>query len=257
MNSDLQGGVYIVTGGSRGFGFAIADNLIQHGARVGLLARDAVSLNAAIEKLGTEHVLAVTADVADRKQLSAAFLRIKEHFGRLDGLVNNAGLARPGAVENLIEEEVIIQINTNLAGTIFCCQAAIPLLRGAGNPRIVNISPASAHHYDEMAHLSVYAATKAAVERFSRDLRRELQVDGIGITVVRPGGAATDFASSWDEERFTKALQAWQAQGSGMDMGMEALHVAEIVSYCLSSPPGVAIDLLEVRPNARSPKPII
>ncbi|MGI9292964.1 MAG: SDR family oxidoreductase, partial [Pseudomonadales bacterium] len=159
-------------------------------------------------------------------------------------------------VEDLLEEEVASQINTNLTGTIFCCQAAVPLLRGAENPRIVNISSASAHHYDEMAHLSVYAATKAAVERFTRDLRRELQVDGIGVTVVRPGGAATNFASSWDEERFAEALQAWQAQGADMDMGMETQHVAAAVTYCLSCPSGVAVDLLEVRPNVRFPKPI-
>lgn len=256
MNSDLRDRAYIVTGGSRGFGFAIAENLIQQGARVGLLGRDASTLEAAAEKLGTEHVLPVTANVADRQQMNAAFLRIREHFGQLNGLVNNAGVARPGMVEDLVEEEVFSQINTNLAATIFCCQAAIPLLRGMENPRIVNISSASAHHYNEMVHLSVYAATKAAVERFSRDLRHELQTDGIGVSVVRPGGAATDFAASWDGGRFVEALEAWQAQGPDMDTGMEARHVAESVSYCLSCPPGVAIDLLEVRPNRRSLKPV-
>jgi NAD(P)-dependent dehydrogenase (short-subunit alcohol dehydrogenase family) len=86
----------------------------------------------------------------------------------------------PNKVENLREDEVMSQVQTNFLGTVFCSQAAIPLLRGADNPRIINISSASAWHYDEMCHLSIYAATKAAVERFTRDLRLELQVDRMG-----------------------------------------------------------------------------
>ena len=99
-------------------------------------------------------------------------------------------------LNSLNREQVLLQVNTNYLGVVFCCQAAIPLLRGSDNPRIVNISSASALHFDEMSHLSIYASTKAAVERFSRDLALELQPDGIGVTCIRPGGAITQIAAN-------------------------------------------------------------
>jgi NADP-dependent 3-hydroxy acid dehydrogenase YdfG len=102
-----------------------------------------------------------------------------------------------------------------------------------------------------MSHLSVYAASKAAVERYSRELRRELQDEGIGVTILRPGGAITDFAADWDLERLQSALTSWKQRGSSMDTGMEPGHVGDAVAFCLGTPPGVSVDLLEIRPNKR------
>lgn len=256
MSSDLHNKVYIVTGGSRGFGLAIAKNLVAHGARVGLISRNQSGLDQAVADIGTEHAFGVAADVGSRAAVSAAFASIKTHFQRLDGLVNNAGLAMPNKIENLNEEEVMTQVQTNFLGTVFCSQAAIPLLRGADNPRIINISSASAWHYDEISHLSIYAATKAAVERFTRDLRLELQADGIGVTCIRPGGAWTSFADGWNKAAFEAAIAAWKDAGTYLDTGMDAAHVGESVRYALAQPPGVAIDLLEIRPNVLTSKAI-
>jgi NAD(P)-dependent dehydrogenase (short-subunit alcohol dehydrogenase family) len=256
MSVDLAGKVYIVTGGSRGFGLAIAKNLVASGARVAMLSRGQDGLDAAVATIGADYALGIAADVGVRAQVVAAFDAIKAHYGRLDGLINNAGMATPNAVENLVEEAVIQQVQTNFLGTVFCSQAAIPLLRGAENPRIVNISSASAWHYDEISHLSIYASTKAAVERFSRDLRLELQVDGIGVTCIRPGGAWTNFSDGWDKAAFDSALAAWKDVGTHMDTGMDVNHVGEAVRYALSQPSGVAIDLLEIRPNTLTSKSI-
>ena len=249
MTQALAGKVYVVTGGSKGFGLAIAKALAAADARVGLLSRSQESLDQAVAEIGSDHALGVTMDVGSREDISRAFGQVKTHFGRLDGLVNNAGLAYPASVENLLEDEVIMQVNTNFLGTVFCCQAAIPLLRGGENPRIINISSASAWHYDEMHHLSIYAATKAAVERFSRDLRMELVADEIGVTCIRPGGATTTFAEGWNQERTMKAFSSWQASGGMPYSGMTAEHLADAVVQCLSYPSGVAVDLMEIRPN--------
>jgi len=246
--------VIAITGGSKGFGFSIASKLIEAGYRVGLIGRDASALQQAVERLGKQHCFATTADVGSSQQVHEALQAISAHFGQLNGLVNNAGLARPNSVEKSKEAEVILQVNTNFLGTVFASQAAIPLLRGSDNPRIINISSASAWHYDEMSHLSVYAATKAAVERFSRDLREELQVDGIGVTCLRPGGAWTNFSDGWDSEALIAGLTAWQDAGANMDSGMEAKDVANAVVYALAQPVGVAVDLLEIRPNILTPK---
>lgn len=254
MSSELRNRVYIVTGGSKGFGLAIAKSLVAHGARVALLSRNKPGLEQAVAEIGSDHAYAVAADVTNREDLSTAFTDIKQHFGQLDGLVNNAGMARPNSIENLVEEEVLMQVNTNYLGTVFACQAVIPLLRGTANPRIINISSASAYHYDEMSHLSIYASTKAAVERFTRDLARELQGDEIGVTCIRPGASTTGFADDWDGEALEAGLAAWRDYGSYMAVGMEAQQVGDAVAFALAQPPGVAVDLLEVRPYRRMEK---
>lgn len=248
------GKTYIVTGASKGFGLAITKALLAVGANVGMLARNEAGLKQVVTGLNTDKAFGVSCDVANKDQVSAAFAEVVQHFGCLNGVVNNAGMARPSAVEHIRESELLLQVNTNFVGTVLCCQAAIPLLREEKNPRIVNISSASASHYDEMSHLSVYAATKAAVERFSRDLRSELQPDGIAVTCIRPGGAWTSFADGWDEQLLKEGLKAWEKTGPMMNTGMEVEHVAEAVVHALSYPSGVAVDLLEVRPNTPVPK---
>ncbi len=254
----LTGKAYIVTGGSAGFGLAISRGLLAAGADVGLIARNAAKLADARAALATEFparkIECATADIADAEAVDQAFDRLKDALGGLNGVINNAGLARPGAIESLKPADITLQVNTNFVGTVLASRAAIRLLQGADNPRIVNISSASAWHYDEMSHLSIYAATKAAVERFTRDLRFETQELGIGVTCLRPGGAMTGFADEWDADELESALTRWQRQGTTMNIGMEVEDVARAVVQVLSYPAGVAVDLLEVRPNTAVPK---
>lgn len=253
----LEQRVIAVTGASQGFGLEICRQLVAAGARVGMLARDAERLQQAVAELGAEVCFPIAVDVADREALAVGFEQLKSHFGAFDAVVANAGVARPGTVANLSATDIALQVNTNLLGTIFTAQAAIPLLRGASNARIVTLSSACAHHYDEMSHLSIYAATKAAVERFSRELRLELQEDGIAVTCLRPGSALTDFAGEWAPEAFQTALDDWAERGTYMDTGMDVSDVARAVLYALTQPAGVAIDLMEIRPTVRAPKSLL
>jgi NAD(P)-dependent dehydrogenase (short-subunit alcohol dehydrogenase family) len=253
----MKNQVYIVTGGSKGFGLAIAKALVQRGAKVGLLGRDPASLEQAVAELGVENAFGTTADVASKSDVLAAFDLVTNHFGQVDGLVNNAGMAKPNPVEKLLEDDVLMQVSTNFVGTVLCCQAVIPLLRGRANPRIINISSASAHHSDEMSHLSIYAATKAAVERFTRDLRTELRADAIGVTCIRPGNAGTNFSDAWDQGAKEAGIAAWQDSGRYVDIGMEAAQVGEAVAFALAQPVGVAIDLMEIRPNVPLDKSLL
>lgn len=250
MSQSIAGRVYVVTGASRGFGLAIAQELVSRGARVGLLARDEERLAAAVAKLGADKALAVVADITDSAAVQAAMDAVAAHFGGIDGLVNNAGIAKPGFVEQYTDAEVQAQLQINIAGLIYACRVAIPYLEQSQNPRIINISSASAYHHDEMLGLSLYAASKAAVERLSRDLRREMQEKGVGVTILRPGAAATEFAAGWEHDRFVETLNAWHKRcGPYMDFGMSVEHVAEAVAFCLAMDPGVSVDELEIRPN--------
>ncbi len=259
MSAKLAGRSYIVTGASKGYGLAIAQALVAAGANVGMVARNEERLQQAAASLDAARVFTQAADVGRAEQLAAAFGAIKKHFGGLHGVVNNAGLGRPNRVEHLLHDEVFLQVHTNYLGTVFGCQAAIPLLRGADNPRIVNISSAEACHQDQMRQLSIYASSKAAVERFTRYLRHELQSDDIGVSCVRPGSAlSTDFAADWEPERFIPAVREWREEcGPYCDTGMRTEDVADTVLYCLSMPAGVAVELLEVCPNRRVAKPEI
>lgn len=258
MSDGLSNSAYLVTGGSAGFGLAIGRALLEAGADVGLVARNAQRLQQARDQLAADfpgqRVVCEAADIADLAAVETAFAAIKQALGGLNGVINNAGLARPNRIVETDPAELALQVNTNFIGTVLACRVAIDLLQGEDNPRIINISSASAWHYDEMSFLSIYAATKAAVERFTRDLRLETQDLGIGVTCVRPGGAMTGFADEWDGEVLKAAITHWQRQGSTMDVGMDVEHVAQAVVQSLQYPPGVAVDLLEVRPNRAVPK---
>ena len=255
MSQSIKDHVYVVTGASRGFGLAIAKALIDKGARVGLLARDEGRLAEAVAELGEDHAKAFSADVTDSAAVTEAIESVAGHFGRLDGLINNAGVAKPGLVENYTDEEVRTQLDINIAGVIYACRAAIPLLQKSPNPRIINISSASAEHHDEMLSLSLYAASKAAVERLTRDLRREMQEKTIGVTILRPGAAMTEFAAGWDFDRIKAGMDLWHKRCGGyMDEGMEPRHVAEAVAFCVGMDPGVSVDELEIRPNRLTEK---
>ena len=251
---DINRGVYIVTGASKGFGFAIAEGLVAKGAKVGLISRTQADLDDAIQKLGAESTYGIAVDVADSNAITNALVAIKDHFGRLDGLINNAGVARPNKIEKLIDEEVLLQINTNLLGTIYACRSVIPLLRDSDNPRVINISSATVAHHDEASHMSIYGAVKAAVERFSRELATELEEDRIGVSIVRPGSAATDIANGWNDEATIASFEAWKDVGAYMRTGMEPTEVADAVIYALGQPRGVAADLIEIRPHIRTNK---
>ena len=258
--SELTEKVIAITGGSKGLGLATAKALVAQGAKVALMARNDAELAKAVAELGEQQAFAVTLDVANQAAVAAAFTSVQRHFGRFDGLVNNAGLARPNPVEQLPAEDLLLQVNTNFIGLVYCCQAAIPLLRqnvaAHGNALIVNISSATVRHENEMSHLSIYAATKAAVDVFSRELRGELTADGIGVTVLSPGAVMTEFGFGWDMEKLSKALHAWQAKGPMFDGNMAAEQVAQAVAHCFSYPPGVTVDLMEVKPHRPMDKPL-
>lgn len=249
----LKDKIIAVTGGSKGLGLATCKRLVEGGAKLAILARDEAGLAKAASDLGGE-VFTVSVDVANQAAVREAFGKIEAHFGGLDGLVNNAGLARPRAIEHLQPDELMLQINTNFVGTVYCSQAAIPLMRRRGGGLIINLSSATARFTGEMGHLSVYAATKAAVDVFSRELRDECTRDNIGVTVVCPGAAVTDFGAGWEFEAFKAALNDWASKGPTSDGFMEADDVARAIAHCFTYPAGVTVDDLVVKPHRPSAK---
>jgi NADP-dependent 3-hydroxy acid dehydrogenase YdfG len=251
-----QDTVIAITGASQGVGLAAAKALVDRGAKVALLARSAQTLEKACAALG-ENAKAFAVDVGNRDAVLATFAAIHAHFGRLDGLVNNAGLARPNKIIDTDPQELALQLNTNIAGVIYCCQAAYPFLKQSRNARIVNISSASARSRMEISHLGVYSATKCAVDRLSDELRDELREDGISLTVLSPGATATDFASGWDQQKLVTAFRNWRKKSEWFDGYMDAKYVGQAIADCFNYPRGVCIEYIEVRPNKLQKKPEI
>jgi NAD(P)-dependent dehydrogenase (short-subunit alcohol dehydrogenase family) len=154
------------------------------------------------------------------------------------------------------EADIVAQINTNLLGTIFCSQVAIPLLRQNGSGLIVNLSSATVRHDNEISHLAVYAATKAAVDRFSKELREEVKGDRICVTVFSPGAVFTEFGLGWDPQKLSTALHDWQKKGKNFDGYMKPEVIGSSIAMCFAYPKGVAVDFMEVKPAKLSEKPL-
>ncbi|MCP2337413.1 SDR family NAD(P)-dependent oxidoreductase [Actinomadura rupiterrae] len=180
--------VWFVTGSSRGLGRHFVEAALSRGDKVAASARNTGSLDDLVATYGGA-VLPLSMDVTDRAAVFAAVTRAKEHFGRLDVIVNNAGYAQIGAVEELTEQELRDQMETNLFGAVWVVQAALPHLREQGSGHIVQLS--SAAGLIAMPLGGAYHASKWALEGLNEALAREVAGFGVKVTIVEPGGFAT------------------------------------------------------------------
>jgi len=248
MTGSLAGKTFIVTGASRGIGLAAAKSIGRRGGRVALFGRDQKALDLAVSEVGNG-AIPIAVDIQSREALLGAIESSISAMGGLDGIVNNAGLSLASKIEELRPEDVATQVNTNLLAAIFACQAVIPHFRKRGGGRIVNIGSASVRHLDEFAYISIYSATKAALERFTVDLRDEVKADNIGVTILSPGGTETSFGSGWAPEVAAMAFGEWLRRAPLFDGTMPAEPVGEAIAACFELPPGTAFDFVEIRPN--------
>lgn len=184
---------WFITGTSRGFGREWALAALERGDRVVATARDAGSLDELVQVHG-DAVLALSLDVTDRSACFAAVARAHEHFGRLDVVVNNAGYGQFGMVEELSETEAREQVETNLFGALWVTQAALPLLRAQGSGHLLQVS--SIGGVSAFPTVGIYHASKWALEGLSQALAQEVAGFGVKVTLVEPGGYATDWGGA-------------------------------------------------------------
>jgi NADP-dependent 3-hydroxy acid dehydrogenase YdfG len=196
--SRTQRPVAIVTGASSGIGAATARLLARRGYRVTLAARSTATLQALAAEIGAD-ALAVTTDVRRRQDIRRMVDETLRRFGRVDVLVNNAGLGYASWVVEIDPDELRQQIETNLIGLIETTQAVLPHMLAQGAGHIVNVS--SIAGLLGVPGLSVYNATKFAVNGFSEALRREVGAFGVQVSLLCPGGVETDFGQNVSFER--------------------------------------------------------
>jgi len=251
MPNALSGTVAIVTGASSGIGEATAEALVLDGARVVIAARRKDRLDALAERLG-EHgdVLALEVDVTDEAAARAMVERTVGEFGRLDTLVNNAGVMLLGPVVDAPVDEWRRMVELNLLGLLYCTHAALPhLLKAAdGDPRgvadIVNVSSVAGRV--ARAGSGVYNATKFGVGAFSESLRQEVAGRHVRVSLVEPGATATELASHNRPE----VLENMRARFGSIEL-LAAEDIAGAVSFIVTRPRRVAVNEVLVRPSAQ------
>ena len=185
--------VWFITGASRGFGREWTIAALDRGDKVAATARDTATLDDLVAKYG-DAVLALELDVDDRDADIAAVNQAHDHFGRLDIVVNNAGYGQFGFVEEASEAEVRAQFETNVFGALWVTQAALPYLREQRSGHIIQVS--SIGGISAFQNVGIYHASKWALEGFSQSLAQEIASFGIHVTLIEPGGFATDWAGS-------------------------------------------------------------
>ena len=224
--------VALVTGGSKGIGFAIAKALVSSGASVVITGRDRADLDRAQAELGSR-ALAVEADVRQPAEVQAAARAPVDRFGGLDVLVNNAGVGLFKNATDLSLAEWQTVIETNLTGVFCCCHAAIPHLRHRGGGWIINISSLAGKN--PFAGGTAYCASKAGLNAFSEALMQEVRYDNIRVTCVMPGSVATGFSGRSSADR-----PDWKIQPD--DVGQLVIDLLRIPTRSLPS-------RIELRPS--------
>ncbi len=249
MTKRLEGTVALVTGASSGIGEATAVVLAEEGATVALVARRRDRLEALAERIGgAGAALVIEADITAPDQAKRAVDTAVGELGRLDTLVNNAGVMLLGPIVDAPLEEWQRMVHLNLLGLLYCTHAALPHLLAAADiePRsvadVVNVSSVAGR----VARLNsgVYNATKHGVGAFSESLRQEVTARHVRVTLIEPGATATELAMHNRPE-----VLEGMAQTFGSIEILHAEDIAESIRYAVTQPRRVAVNEILIRPT--------
>ncbi|OFV97341.1 MAG: short-chain dehydrogenase [Acidobacteria bacterium RIFCSPLOWO2_12_FULL_54_10] len=239
MFPDLDGKVAVVTGASRGIGFCIANQLLAHGARVVICARNEADLLRSENMLNQEFpskVKAVAADVSKYPQVENLMAKAEELFGGIDILINNAGYAVFRPVADLTQQQWDDIIATNLSGAFYCLHAAIPRLRRRGGGYVINISSLAGKN--AFAGGAAYNASKFGLNGMSEAAMLDLRYENIRISYVMPGSVNTQFGGGPSG-----------TTSSSADWKIDSVDVAQVVLDLLAMPPRSLVSRVEIRPS--------
>jgi 3-oxoacyl-[acyl-carrier protein] reductase len=236
----LKGAVAVVTGGSRGIGFAIGEALAAAGVNVVLGARTPEDVARAADELNRRfpdaRALGVTCDVRSQQDCETLVERAASEFGRLDILVNNAGVGRFATVAEMSPDDWRTVLQTNLDSLFYCTHAALPHLAKRTASWVINIGSLAGKN--AFPGGAAYNASKFGLIGFSEALMQEVRHDGVRVSYIMPGSVATDFSHPSGEDR---SQDGWKVQ---------AEDIAQIVMDLLRTPQRTLPSRVEVRPSA-------
>jgi NADP-dependent 3-hydroxy acid dehydrogenase YdfG len=245
MSDRLAGKVALVTGASSGIGEATALALADAGATVAIAARRSDRLEALAKRILDQggKVLAITANVSDESQVRAMVQKTHVEYGRVDVLVNNAGVMLLGMIDGANTEDWRRMINTNVLGLMYATHAVLPIMKAQGTGHIVNISSVAGRFAN--AGTGVYNATKWAVGAFSESLRKEVYQNNIRVTIIEPGLVATELPQHITDLGAKERAQ----QFYGSVKTLESEDIAAAIAYAVTQPPHVNVNEILIRPT--------
>jgi len=248
MTERLDGTVALVTGASSGIGEATAVALAEAGAQVAVAARRRDRLESLADRIGRDRVLVLETDVTDETQARAMVDQTVARFGRIDTLVNNAGVMLLGPIVDAPVEEWRRMVELNLLGLLYCTHASLPHLLSAADsePRrvadVVNVSSVAGRV--ARSGSGVYNATKFGVVAFSESLRQEVTRRHVRVSIVEPGAVATELATHLRPE----ILEGMLTTFGPMEM-MRSEDIAEAIAFTVTRPRRMAVNEVLVRPT--------
>lgn len=245
MADGLSGKVALVTGASSGIGEAAALALAEAGVAVALSARRADRLEALVTRIEEAggRALALPGDVSVESEATKAVTDTIAHLGRIDILVNSAGVIQAGGVESLSLDEWRRVIDINLLGTLYTCKAAIGPMKAQGAGDIINISSTSGRR--AAGGFGPYSTSKFGVTGLSEGLRQEVGAAGIRVSIVEPGATTTEVADGITDP----AMRAAMEQHVSKDGAMKPSDIASAIVFIASQPPRVNVSQILIRPT--------
>lgn len=238
----IENKVVVITGGSSGLGAETARHLVQAGAKVVLGARRLDRLWALAQELDLGAEVIVQTDVTDRAQVQALVARAVETHGRIDVMLNNAGVMPLAPLETLRVDEWDQTIDVNVKGVLYGIAAALPHMKVQKSGQIINVSSVAGHLVS--AGGVVYSASKFAVRAISEGLRKEVKPYNIRSTILSPGAVDTELPASTKAEGMAQAMQAFYEHNA-----IPASSFARCVLFAISQPEEVDINEILFRPT--------
>jgi NADP-dependent 3-hydroxy acid dehydrogenase YdfG len=245
MTLSLDGQIALVTGASSGIGEATAMALAAAGATVAVCARRRERLEALVRRIEAAggRALALPGDVADEAVAAALVEQVIAHFGRLDILVNSAGIVQAGGIAGADTAEYRRVFEVNLLATLYTCRAALGPMKRQGSGDIVNVSSLAARKSGP--GFNAYSASKHALNAMTDGLRQEVGGSGIRVTILMPGATSTEVADAMEDPVQRAAMQAHVAK----EGALAPVDVAGTILFLLSLPRRACVSELSIRPT--------
>jgi NADP-dependent 3-hydroxy acid dehydrogenase YdfG len=248
MPGRLDGKVALVTGASSGIGEATALALAAEGAQVAAAARRSDRLDALVKRIAERRgqALPLAVDIADEAQVREMVQHTRDAWGRVDILVNDAGVGHLGPIDGANTEDWRQMVNLNLLGLMYATREVLPLMKAQGGGHIVNLSSVAGRTVREGN--AVYSATKWGVGAFSEGLRQEVEKQRIRVTVIEPGVVATEMQRSIADQAPADEALAWVRTKTPL----QSEDIAAAIVYAVTQPVHVDVNELLIRPTEQA-----
>ncbi|WP_336768396.1 SDR family oxidoreductase [Pantoea endophytica] len=243
MSQNIENKVVVITGASSGLGAETARHLAAQGAKVVLGARRVDRLEKLASELGLDARAILSTDVTDRVQVQSLVDRAIELHGRIDVLINNAGLMPSSMLDKLKVDEWDRMIDVNIKGVLYGIAAALPKMKDQKSGQIINVSSVAGHKVGPGG--AVYAGTKWAVRAISEGLRQEVKPWNIRTTIVSPGAVDTELTGTITDEDIAKGM------AKTYESAIPASSFARVVAFAISQPDEVDVNEILFRPTVQ------